>query len=88
MSIIKVRFPKHTELNIKRFYLPITLTAICPECGGKGEHDHTQQYISDPECGTKESIPFLCEKCDEWFDKEYMFNLIVELEDVDTTTDN
>lgn len=38
----------HFEVDVKRFYLPATITAKCPHCGKEVEHDLSDDYLSYP----------------------------------------
>ncbi len=36
------------EIDVKRFYLPVTITATCPKCGATVTRDFEEHYLSYP----------------------------------------
>ena len=48
------------EINVKRFYLPVTLTATCPECGKEVVRDCTNSYLSYPTANEPIDVHFYC----------------------------
>lgn len=54
-------------LDVKRCYLPLTITDECPECGEEVEHDCSgPTYLSYPTLNVPERETFGCECGHEW----------------------
>lgn len=56
---------KAIPVEIKRFYLPLTISDECPECGAEVENDCEITYLSYPTLNVPRSETFWCEDCDE-----------------------
>jgi hypothetical protein len=56
---------KPIPVEIKRFYLPLTISDECPECGAEVENDCEITYLSYPTLNVPHSETFWCEDCDE-----------------------
>ena len=66
------------EIEVKRFYLAgVEISANCPKCGKKIKYD-IEQYMSYPKLNKKETINFLCIKCDDFFEEHIKLVLTVE----------
>ena len=51
--------------DVKRCYVDLKVTAICPQCQSVVTHDFTQHYLSYPELNYDgDSCAGYCEKCD------------------------
>ena len=48
------------EIEVKRFYVPFTITDECPKCGMTTECAETSDYFSYPTVGKKEKVSFYC----------------------------
>ena len=49
---------KSFSVDVKRFYLPIRLFAVCPTCGAEVERDLDGDYLSYPDFNKPEDICF------------------------------
>ncbi|RKZ09805.1 hypothetical protein DRQ25_05300 [Candidatus Fermentibacteria bacterium] len=59
---------KHRDEQIelgKRTYVPCTLTATCPRCGGVASKDFGKAYLSYPCTNSPFECSVWCESCDE-----------------------
>jgi hypothetical protein len=61
------------DVNVKRFYLPVTLTATCPECGKELTKDCRSDYPSHPKFNCLEEVHFYCvtETEDNYLEHEF-----------------
>lgn len=58
---------KGIPLEVKRFYLPLTISDECPKCGGEVENDCEIAHLSYPTLNVPIRETFWCEDCDyEW----------------------
>ena len=63
MSEQIVNIDSKFEIAVKRFYIPFTLVAKCPECGKDKVSDLSEDYLSYPTLNQKESMYFYCDDC-------------------------
>jgi hypothetical protein len=57
---------KEIPLEVKRCYVPLTITDECPECGEEAERDYKQAYFSYPTLNVPLCQTFECECGHEW----------------------
>lgn len=70
---------KNCEINIKRFYLPVTFDVKCM-CGKISNIDFEQEYLNYPVVGEPEKIHWYCDGCGA----EHSFNINLKISmDVD-----
>ena len=73
-----IKITSKEEIDIKRFYLPIEFKSKCPKCGTLCKYDY-DNYISEPILNSKEQVQLLCKKCDDWFDKDIIIRMEVDI---------
>lgn len=56
---------KAIPVDIKRFYLPLTISDECPKCGVTVENNCQIKCLSYPTLNTPLRETFRCEDCDE-----------------------
>jgi hypothetical protein len=67
------------SLDIKRCYLPISVTDICSECNEVRTISLDDHYLSYPVIGMAEPVSFYCDSCHHEWDVDIVINLNVEL---------
>lgn len=72
---MRIKIKKGTEIEVKRFYLPIEEKTICPNCGSLITIDLMGNYLSYPTIGETEHIYLGCETCE----KEYMLDCVLNM---------
>lgn len=65
---------KNCEINVKRFYLPVSFDVKCM-CGKISNINLEQDYISYPVVGEPEKIYWYCNGCDT----EHDFNINLKI---------
>lgn len=68
--------------SVKRLYLPgIVLRVKCPECGGHGELDFGEDYVSHyGEGDGVETWDLYCNECDWGTEFKYRLNISAKIE--------
>lgn len=74
-----MRIKEKFEIECKRFYLPVVVKGVCPNCGAECETDLRENYISYPIVNTKEIISIYCNNCEDYFEKEVTLRLSIEV---------
>jgi hypothetical protein len=67
-------------VEVKRFYIPIVIDALCTKCGEICKHDFGNDYLSYPIINKPESVGVYCEKCDEHFEVNVTLRLSLDVE--------
>ena len=52
------------DIDVKRFYFPVTLVAPCPGCGTRVDRDFRRNYLSYPTAGKAFEVS-MYHDCDE-----------------------
>ncbi len=52
--------PEPFKVEVKRFYVPVKITAECPECGKEVTKDCESDYLSHPTFNAVEQVHFYC----------------------------
>lgn len=70
------------EVEVKRFYLPITLETNCPcDSGTPCKSDISREYLSYPIINEWIDHSFYCEECDKFFEKKVRLNISIDLQE-------
>ena len=48
------------NVDVKRLYLPVVITAKCPVCGKQVKHDLKEHYLSYPAFNATETVGLMC----------------------------
>lgn len=70
---------KAIPIEIKRFYLPLTISDECPECGVEVENDCEITYLSYPTLNVPHCETFWCEDCEEEWEGWIQLDLTVKV---------
>lgn len=68
-----------SEIEVKRFYLPIVAKVKCPHCGHENEHDFDDNYLSYPTLNKEEPIYMCCDKCDGEFEFDIKLKISMDI---------
>jgi len=78
MEIIDIKGKQ--ELGIKRFYLPVKINIICPNCESNVEINMEDDYLSYPAINTKEEIVGYCDNCDNNISIDIKLRIALEID--------
>ena len=68
-------------INVKRFYLPVTLKSTCPNCSEELEYDLNDEYLFYPKVGENQHINFYCDECDHEHTRDLVLKMALEYEE-------
>lgn len=65
------------EVDVKRFYIPVVVISVCPECTEEVRRNLEDNYLSYPTLGAPTKLYFSCSNEHEWQD-QVIVNITVE----------
>jgi hypothetical protein len=60
----KITIEGEHSIEVKRFYVPYTIKAKCPNCGNDVEFLGDYDYLSYPVLNAEEKVYACCDECD------------------------
>jgi len=76
----KIEITAKTEIESKRFYLPVKFEKNCPKCDSIcGCNLDDENYLSHPSLNTKEEIGIYCPNCDDCFEVDVILRMQIEV---------
>ena len=77
----KIKIEKEYEIDVKRFYLPISHTVNCAHCGKELEKEFEWDYLSYPILNASIPVGIYCNDCEKESEFDIKLCLSVEIED-------
>ena len=79
MTVYEVK--ENSSIEVKRFYLPISIDKKCPSCGNNCTKDLSDDYLSYPKVNETDELYFYCDNCDAEFKSNFKMKISLEVED-------
>lgn len=70
-----------SSIDVKRFYLPLTIKLTCPKCNTVNDHNLNDNYLSYPTINNPEDIGVYCKKCEDYFNASITLKIAIEVND-------
>lgn len=70
-----------TEIDVKRFYIPLTIQLKCPKCNTMNDHNFSEQYLMYPTVNKPESTEIRCKNCDDHFSVNVILKIAIEVDE-------
>jgi len=77
----KIEINEEFDIEMKRFYLPISIKRECSKCGNICEHDLSINYLSYPTINKNNELYFYCDNCDNEFTINSVLRISLDVED-------
>lgn len=79
MAVKRFEVTRSEEISVKRFHFPLIIRCKCPKCKTECELDFEEDQLSYPKVNEREKVSIYCDECDEYFEREIILKMAVEL---------